>query len=55
MESLGLAAGVGIYVSLVNRIREAFWIAVGFALVYFTGKKIPDAKALEPTRVKERR
>lgn len=54
MESLGLSSGVGIYASLVNRIRELFWIAVGFSLVYFAGKKVatkpPElAKIKEPT------
>ncbi len=54
MESLGLSSGIGIYASLVNRIRELFWIAIGFALVYFTGKKTagePTAriKVTEPT------
>jgi hypothetical protein len=52
MESLGLSAGVGVYTSLVNRIREAFWIAVGFGLVYFTGRKIPHT-SLDPSRMEE--
>lgn len=37
--SLGLAAGVGIYIGLVNRVREFFWILVGLVLIQFNGKK----------------
>lgn len=33
LESLGLAAGVGLFMSLVTRIRELIWIFIGLALI----------------------
>ncbi len=39
LDSLGLAAGVGIYIGLVNRVREFFWILIGLILIQFNGKK----------------
>lgn len=39
LDSLGLAAGVGIYIGLVNRVREFFWILIGLVLIQFNGKK----------------
>lgn len=38
MESLGLTPMLGIYVSVINRIREFFWIFIGLLLIQFTGK-----------------
>ena len=37
MHSLNFTPGLGIYISLVNRIREFFWILIGLVLVRFTG------------------
>ncbi len=37
MESLKFTPEIGIFVSLVNRIREIFWTMIGLSLIYFTG------------------
>jgi hypothetical protein len=37
--SLNIIPGVGIYIGLVNRVREFFWILVGLVLIQFNGKK----------------
>ncbi|HVP07173.1 MAG TPA: lysylphosphatidylglycerol synthase transmembrane domain-containing protein [Candidatus Acidoferrum sp.] len=37
MQSLNLSSGVGVYVSLVNRIRELCWIAIGLLLIQISG------------------
>jgi len=39
MESLGLTPMLGIYVSVINRIREFFWIFIGLLLIQITGKR----------------
>src|SRR3972149_5611616 len=39
LDSLGLTAGVGIYIGLINRVREFFWILVGLILIQFNGRK----------------
>jgi hypothetical protein len=33
-QGMTLASGLGVYVSLITRIRETFWILVGLALMY---------------------
>jgi hypothetical protein len=33
-----LSGGLGIYVSLVTRVRELFWIGVGILLMKIKGK-----------------
>ena len=47
MESLHVMPGVGVYIALVNRIRELFWILIGLGLVHFTRSQVrsedPDA------------
>jgi uncharacterized protein (TIRG00374 family) len=37
--TLNLSSGIGIYISVVNRIREFFWILVGLVLIQFNKKK----------------
>ncbi len=37
MQSIGYASGIGIYIGLANRIRELFWIFVGFLLMLRSG------------------
>ena len=47
MESLHVVPGVGVFIALVNRIRELFWILIGLGLVQFTRSRVrsedPDA------------
>jgi uncharacterized protein (TIRG00374 family) len=42
VQSIGYAAGIGVYCGLANRIREFFWVMVGLAIILFTGR--PRAK-----------
>jgi len=39
VQSIGYAAGIGVYCALANRVREFFWVAVGFAIILFTGRR----------------
>lgn len=39
METMGHPAGLGIYMGLVNRLRELFWIFIGLLLVQLSGRK----------------
>jgi uncharacterized membrane protein YbhN (UPF0104 family) len=60
MESLNLSPEIGIYIGLVNRIRELFWIFVGLGLVYISGRAIrpPESagiKEKEPIPIAEER
>lgn len=38
LDSIHLTAGVGIYIGIINRAREFFWILVGLILTQFGGK-----------------
>lgn len=40
LETLNITSSLGIYVGLVNRIRELFWILIGIILIALSGKKI---------------
>lgn len=42
LDSLGLNAVTGIYIGLINRVREFFWILIGLILIQFNGKKRPE-------------
>jgi hypothetical protein len=42
METLSVSSGLGIFVAIVNRIREFFWIFVGLLLIQLTGAKEAD-------------
>ena len=44
LESLGFTAGVGIFIAIVNRIREFFWILIGLLLIQIKGKVITEKK-----------
>ncbi len=44
LESLGFTAGVGIFIAIVNRIREFFWILVGLLLIQIKGKVVAEKK-----------
>lgn len=37
--SLGYSPSIGVYISIVNRLREFFWIVIGLLLMQFTGTK----------------
>ncbi|MCU7496509.1 MAG: flippase-like domain-containing protein [Ignavibacteria bacterium] len=39
-------AGVGIYIALVNRIRELFWILIGMLLIQFNNRKLKKENAI---------
>lgn len=39
MGFLKFTPSIGIFVGIVNRIRELFWIMIGLVLVYYTGQK----------------
>lgn len=39
-------ATVGIYIALVNRIRELFWIGIGMLLIQFNNRKLKKENAL---------
>jgi len=38
LDSIKLSPGVGIYIGLINRLREFFWIMIGLLLIQFNGK-----------------
>jgi len=38
--TIGITSSLGIYLGLVNRIRELFWIFIGLILITLSGKKI---------------
>ena len=44
IESLGFTAGVGIFIAIVNRIRELFWILIGLLLIQIKGKIVAEKK-----------
>jgi uncharacterized protein (TIRG00374 family) len=47
MENLGLTPMIGIYVSVINRIREFFWIFLGLILLQMLGYKKNDKSMLQ--------
>ena len=47
MQSLGYISGIGIYVGLINRVRELFWIFVGLVLILWTGRQQVRGSMLE--------
>lgn len=40
LKTIGITSSLGIYLGLVNRIRELFWILVGLILIALSGNKI---------------
>lgn len=40
LKTIGITSSLGIYLGLVNRIRELFWILIGLILIALSGKKI---------------
>lgn len=47
MSGLKYTSAIGIYVGLVNRIREFFWILIGLILIQLHKNKTADKKILE--------
>lgn len=45
--SLGYSPGIGVYISIVNRLREFFWIIIGLLLMQFTGTRKFEKKLLQ--------
>ncbi len=39
LDSVKLSAGIGIYIGIINRAREFFWILIGLILIQFNGVK----------------
>jgi len=39
MESIGYSAGIGVYMGIANRVREFFWIIIGFLFILITGRR----------------
>ena len=49
LEGLKYASGVGVYVGLINRIREFFWILIGLLLIQFrriNSEKLKSIKSI---------
>jgi len=46
MNSLKYTAGIGVYVGLVNRVREFFWILIGLLLLQLQKSKIEQEKVV---------
>ncbi|NOX19155.1 MAG: flippase-like domain-containing protein [Chlorobi bacterium] len=42
MGGLNITSAIGVYIGLVNRIREFFWILIGLLLIQFRGSKIKE-------------
>ena len=42
MDSLHFASGIGIYISVIYRIREFFWILIGLILIKINKNTIPE-------------
>jgi len=40
LKTIGITSSLGIYLGLVNRIRELFWILIGLILIALSGKKL---------------
>lgn len=40
LKTVGITSSLGIYLGLVNRIRELFWIFIGLVLIALSGKKL---------------
>ncbi|HXX63317.1 MAG TPA: flippase-like domain-containing protein [Bacteroidota bacterium] len=47
MQGIGVASGIGIFMGLINRVRELCWIVIGFALAF------PDGRSQTPHSVLE--
>jgi uncharacterized protein (TIRG00374 family) len=47
MQSLAYAQGIGIFIGLVNRLRELVWILIGMALMLKTDKRSSQHSLLE--------
>jgi len=46
MGTMSFPAGIGVYVGLVSRIREFFWIISGLGIVQLSGRRVASAKSL---------
>jgi uncharacterized protein (TIRG00374 family) len=47
--SLGYSPSIGVYISVVNRLREFFWIIVGLLLMQFSGTRKLEKGILQNT------
>ncbi len=54
MASIGYSYGIGVFVGLVNRVRELFWILVGLILMAFSGGRRESVGLSEILRIESR-
>jgi len=47
MQGIGVTSGIGIFMGLINRVRELFWIVIGFALALPDGRSRTAHSMLE--------
>lgn len=52
MDILKFSSGIGIYIGLVNRIREFFWILIGLLLVQFRKSNPTERKEINMVEIK---
>ncbi len=47
MESIGYPPGIGVYIGIANRVREFFWILIGFFFILITGRRQVKGRMLD--------
>lgn len=47
VQSLGFVPGIGVYIGLMNRIREFFWMLIGLILIPINGHKVGARARIE--------
>lgn len=52
MDILKFSSGIGIYIGLVNRIREFFWILIGLLLIQFRKTSLPSKRLVDYANIK---
>lgn len=52
MGLLKFSSAIGIYIGLVNRIREFFWILIGLLLIQFRKTSLPNKRVIDYAKIK---